>query len=134
MPAPNKDLFELKLRKKLLAQQLNVVDDKVDRLMRITAKRQTLKNSNSNNENNNKNNPASSRNSKTNSRSNSSSRQQPFALTKQLMAPKVIEPFSTFDQVRKRNVLRHTKAVLERKPKKVSRRDGCRSERAFEKY
>ena len=39
-------------------------------------------------------------------------------ITKQLMEPQVIQPGSTFDHVRKRNLLRHTKAVMERKPQK----------------
>jgi len=36
-------MFELKLRKKLLAQQLSVLDDKVDRMSRILDKRITQK-------------------------------------------------------------------------------------------
>jgi hypothetical protein len=105
MPSGN-DMFELKLRKKLLAQQLSVLDDKVDRMARILDKKITLKGL-----------PSSAKNDVKEERKKTSYRQQDITVYKKLMEPRPIEPGSDFDQVRKRNVLRHKQAMMNRKPR-----------------
>jgi len=105
-------MYELKLRKKLLAQQLSVVDDKVDRLMRATTKRRTMRQQQQHHSDERGEDGVGNVSLASSGRGNRSSGFQGrnpggFGVVgaeisrKQLMTPKVIEPGSTFDHVRK---------------------------------
>ena len=103
-PAVNSDMFELKLRKKLLAQQLSVLDDKVDRMSRILEAKKKAKSTG------------------VPSLSLPPVPKKSFfdreieVVKKTLMVPQPIEPGSSFDMVRKRNLLRRHNALLSRQP------------------
>jgi hypothetical protein len=103
MPSTSKDMFDLKLRKKLLSQQLSMVDDKFDRMARILDKKLTQKG-------------LPTKQTSTLSKTKPKVRGGvPSPPRKSLMKPQPIESGSQFDMVRKRNVIRHQKALLERK-------------------
>jgi hypothetical protein len=96
-------MYELKLRKKLLSQQLSMVDDKFDRMARILDKKLTQKG-------------LPTKQTRTLSKTKPKVRGGvPSPPRKSLMKPQPIESGSQFDMVRKRNVIRHQKALLERK-------------------
>ncbi len=101
-------MYELKLRKKLLSQQLAVMDDKVDRMSRMLDKRRTMKGLSSTTDK-----PAAPVTKRTFSRG-----KEIEAPKLKLMDPQPIVPGSDFDQVRKRNVLRRKQAQMNRKPRK----------------
>ncbi|GMH84776.1 hypothetical protein TrVE_jg5267 [Triparma verrucosa] len=105
MPRGN-DMFELKLRKKLLSQQLSVVDDKFDRLSRILDKKITIKGG------------RSSQSKQTSLESAKRSfRNTSEPEPKKLMVPQTTIPGSKIDLVRKRNVIRRHNELERRKPK-----------------
>ena len=108
MPSTSKDMYELKLRKKLLSQQLSLVDDKFDRMARMLDKKLTLRGLPTN--------ETKQKHTKTKVRGSKVSPPR-----KSLMRPLTIEPGSKFDMVRKRNVIRHQKALLERKVRVAKR-------------
>ncbi|GMH88434.1 hypothetical protein TL16_g11157 [Triparma laevis f. inornata] len=106
MPTGKDGLFELKLRKKLLSQQLSVVDDKFDRLNRIMDKKLTIKGGRS-----------FSKKSTPLETAKRSFRNTSEPEPKKLMVPQTTIPGSKIDLVRKRNVIRRHNEMERRKPK-----------------
>jgi len=98
------DLFELKLRKKLLAQQLSVLDDKVDKMSRMLDKKLTMRGL------------TVAKPQPKAERKKASYRQGERVVYEKLKEPEPVVAGSEFDQVRKRNVIRHKQYLMSRKP------------------
>ena len=116
-PTKGSDMFELKLRKKLLAQQLSVLDAKASKVSNFITTRKT-----------NAGLPDPFKTVPTQQiphRKKYIDRNKPDALPQPLLQPEPIQPGSNFDHVRKRNLLRHQKAIIERIPKKASKPIKC---------